>query len=209
MTTDEENDEVKVDDVIPKAVITVAGIVVFVLLGLSISKLVDYCYDRHAISDDASDISDYTKELLKAQLMLAFTKKDKKKLTSEEVTSKYIKIWRAKVARNKVRRLKREISMAEQRGTYRPGSSHPNRNRSISTVTMVNEKASRPPSARTNKLTSKTSRPPSARTTKLSSVAPMQDDRKGSSRPISAGLKSRPVSAKSFKFTARGADKRS
>ena len=81
--------------------ITVAGIVVFVLLGLSISKLVDYCYDRHAISDDASDISDYTKELLKAQLMLAFTKssKDKKKLSTEEITSKYVKIWRAKVAR--------------------------------------------------------------------------------------------------------------
>ena len=180
--------------------ITVAGIVVFVLLGLSISKLVDYCYDRHAISDDASDISDYTKELLKAQLMLAFTKssKDKKKLSTEEITSKYVKIWRAKVARNKVRRLKREITMAEERGTYRPGSSHPrgHRARTASTVTIVNEKPSRPPSART----------------KLSSVAPMtagvHGDRKGSSRTISAGLKSRPVSAKSFKFIPR-AGKRS
>ena len=183
---------------IPKAVITVAGMIVFVLLALSIAKLVDYCYDRHAISDDASDISDYTREILKGQLMLAFSKtsnKDKNtKLTTEEVTRKFVKVWRAKVARNKVRRLKKEISMAEERGTFRPGSSHPRGGRTTrtpSSITIVHEK---PPL-----------RPVSARR-KLSSVAPaadVTDSRKGASRPISSGLKSRPVSAKSFKFVPR------
>ena len=190
--------------VIPKAVVTVAGLVVFVLLGISISKLVDYCYDRRAISDDASDISDYTKELLKAQLMLAFTSKKKKKLNAEEVTLKYAKIWRAKVARNKVRRMREEI---QEHGSYRPTSSRPRKQRPktpSASVYYINEIAPNLPGA---------SRPGSAVRKKMSSVAPMptddsQDTRKGASRPISAGLKSRPVSAKSFKFIPR-AGKRS
>ena len=201
----EENDEIKEVEQIPKVVITVAGIVCFVLLGLSISKLVDYCYDRHAISDDASDISDYTKELLKAQLMLAFSRGTKnKKLTTDELTQKYTKIWRAKAARNKARTMKKERTMAEERGTLRPGSSRtragsyskPQRApaAAAATVTTVNEKTTRP-SSRGAKNTA--------------SVAPAPEGKKSFSRPISAGLKSRPTSGRSFyKFVPR-AGKRS
>jgi uncharacterized membrane protein len=59
-----------IDQEYPKAVISLSVLALAILLGFGIAKLADWCYEREAIRDDASDISENTKELLKAQLAL-------------------------------------------------------------------------------------------------------------------------------------------
>ena len=91
---------------VPKAVVTVAGLLIFFTAAFALAKLIDYWHDRRAIRDDASDISDYTKQLLKSQMMMMAFRRGQskgKKLTPKEAALKFGKMWRAKVARNKVR----------------------------------------------------------------------------------------------------------
>ena len=100
---EDENDDV------PKAVVTLAGLLIFFVAAFALAKLIDYCHDRRAIRDDASDISDYTKQLLKSQMMMMAFRRGRskgKKLKPKEAALKFGKMWRAKVARNKARLMK-------------------------------------------------------------------------------------------------------
>ena len=86
------------------------------MLGMLVAKLVEYCHERASISDNASDMSDYTRELLKAQLMLAFNKgKKNKKGKPEDIARKYGKLWFGKMMRNKARRIKAGKEAAENK----------------------------------------------------------------------------------------------
>lgn len=175
------------NDTVPKAVITVAALLAFFIISYSVAKLLEFCYDRRAIRDDASDISDYTKEILKAQMMMLYFNRGRqkgKKLKPEDAARKYAKVWRAKLARNKARRMKTEKeatktveAIAAQKTQKKGGKA------SLSTVNEV------------DKL------PLGATAKKSIASGPKQSvpgsSKKGSSRPISAGLNSRPVSAKS------------
>ncbi|KAK7114782.1 proteoglycan 4-like isoform X2 [Littorina saxatilis] len=89
-------------DATQKALITLGVLGAFILIAVVIAKIVDYCYDQHmAISDDASDISEHTRELIQMRVNAFRTKKkDKtpkaKKKDVSEKQSKIIRIWSAK-----------------------------------------------------------------------------------------------------------------
>ena len=97
------------DIIIPLAVTSVALVAVALVVAMLVGRFAEYINHRQAIRDDASDDSDYTRQLLKAQLLLAFNQSKQKagvKLTAREAARKYSKVWRAKTARNKARRIK-------------------------------------------------------------------------------------------------------
>ena len=62
-----------------KALITVGVLGGAIVVAVIVAKIVDYCYDhRIAISDDDSDISESTRDLIRMRLALtAFKKKPK------------------------------------------------------------------------------------------------------------------------------------
>ena len=62
-----------------KALITVGVLGGAIVVAVIVAKIVDYCYDhRIAISDDDSDISESTRDLIRMRLALtAFKKKTK------------------------------------------------------------------------------------------------------------------------------------
>lgn len=97
-TTSSANDD------LPKAVITLGVLGGALVIGLIIAKLADYCYERSSVRDDASDISEHTKELLRTQLELMRMGKskdrdkfDKIKGEPEEQTTKAMAVWSSKV----------------------------------------------------------------------------------------------------------------
>jgi hypothetical protein len=95
------------EQIIPITTATIALLIVALLIGAIVAKLTEYCLERAIISDNASDMSDYTRELLKAQLVLAFNKGKKgKKDKPEDIARKYGKLWYGKMKRNKARRIK-------------------------------------------------------------------------------------------------------
>lgn len=70
-----------VDDIIPKVIIAIAVIVAAALIGFGLAKLLDYIYDHSQVNDNASDMSENTKQMLKAHLVLQKMKKKKKDVT--------------------------------------------------------------------------------------------------------------------------------
>ncbi|KAK2155062.1 hypothetical protein LSH36_250g02042 [Paralvinella palmiformis] len=92
------------DSNIPVALVTLVVLSVCIIIGLLIAKGVDHCYDRRAIRDDVSDISEFTKELLKAQFLYAFNKKLIGKVKSNETVKQRARrlgrIWAAKARKN-------------------------------------------------------------------------------------------------------------
>ena len=86
------------------------------LIGLGIAKLVDVIHDRQSLRDDASDMSEYTRKLLKARVtVLAFKsaidkEKEDQKRSPEESAKKALRLWSARATRRKKRR-----SLTEQK----------------------------------------------------------------------------------------------
>lgn len=62
-------------DAAPMAVITIAIVAGAILIGVGIAKLFDFIHDRRALRDDASDISEFTKNILRARFVMAFKEK--------------------------------------------------------------------------------------------------------------------------------------
>ena len=89
---------------VPVALVTLAILGVCTMIGFLIAKAVDHCYDRQAIRDDVSDISEFTKELLKAQFLYSFNKKLIGKVKSNETVKQRARrlgrIWVAKARKN-------------------------------------------------------------------------------------------------------------
>ena len=128
------------DVVVPLAVTTIALLVVAGVIGVVVAYLTEHVHNRKTIQDDASDISDYTRQLLKAQMLLFSKSKQKKKLNARELAQKYAKVWRAKTARNKARRLKKSRKDLEK-GATKAGavaSSKPV-NANVATIRVENE----------------------------------------------------------------------
>ncbi len=122
---------------IPIAVITLCVLIFLIAVGFGIAKLVDYCHDRQAIRDDASDVSEYTRELLRAQLFLAFTNKARRKRKRGKETPNEIALrmgleWKARAMAHRARRLRelkeKKLRKEQERanegktGTLRPAA---------------------------------------------------------------------------------------
>ncbi|XP_013411046.1 uncharacterized protein LOC106174170 [Lingula anatina] len=71
-------------DIIPKVIIAIAVIAFAAGIGVGVAKLLDYIYDHSRLNDNASDMSEHTKEMLKTQMILMKMKTKKKKLGDEE-----------------------------------------------------------------------------------------------------------------------------
>ena len=72
----EGNDELRQT----KLIVTLGVLIAAFVLSLVIAKLVDICYDKRAIREDASDISDNTRNLIRARLsVIQFKKREKRK----------------------------------------------------------------------------------------------------------------------------------
>jgi len=109
------NDEKSAED-LPKGAITFAILFAAVVVGLSVAKLIDWCYKNREIRDDTSDMSDHTKDLLRTQLEFMRKGKKKKSLpgndveaggkpgTEEHRASHAINVWSSKVL-NKAKKL--------------------------------------------------------------------------------------------------------
>ncbi|XP_067652248.1 nucleolar protein dao-5-like [Haliotis asinina] len=104
----QDGSSVAMDD-ISKAFVSAAVLVGVGLIAYVVAKLVDYCYDRATINDDASDISEHTRKLIKARIALSHFKKPKSKkkkkkkpMTLKEQrknTTKFLKLWSANAKR--------------------------------------------------------------------------------------------------------------
>nr|KAG5708038.1 hypothetical protein BaRGS_025176 [Batillaria attramentaria] len=99
-----------------KAIITVGVLAGALIIAVIIAKIVDYCYDHHiAINDNASDISEHTRNLIRARLVvskLGNLRRNKQQTEPktdkpEENSRKIIRIWSA--------RAKESRRIAEQR----------------------------------------------------------------------------------------------
>ena len=68
-----------------------------ILIGIVVAKVVDMIHDRQSLRDDASDISEFSRNLLRARFtVLAF--KATKKEPEEEPVSKMARLWAGKAA---------------------------------------------------------------------------------------------------------------
>ena len=91
-------------DVLPKSVITFGGLAAFVLIGLAIAKIADRINDHTELRDDVSDISEHTRDLLKARLALfAFSPaklqgEADRKIKDMHRARKFGRLWMAKAA---------------------------------------------------------------------------------------------------------------
>ena len=100
---------------LPKIVISVGAIGVAVIIGLIVSKIADYCYDRQSLKDDASDMSDHTRQLLKARITVlkfrsALVPKKKKKENPRQRAYRYARFWLQKTrARKRARDIEKGI----------------------------------------------------------------------------------------------------
>ncbi|OWF50147.1 uncharacterized protein LOC110450842 [Mizuhopecten yessoensis] len=83
-------------DASTKLIATVCIIIAAIIISVVVAKIADMCYDRHVLRDDASDVSDHTKGLIRARLaIIQMKKKDKSKKTSRNL----FRIWSAKTRR--------------------------------------------------------------------------------------------------------------
>ena len=106
------------DLTLPRSVLTFILLIAAVLLAVATGKLVEYCVRRRPIGDDVSDISEYTRELLKQQILLTFGRKRKTqgvKQTDDELARKYANKWRETIAKRKVERA-RALKANRQQG---------------------------------------------------------------------------------------------
>ena len=76
-----------------KALITVGVLGGAIVVAVIVAKIVDYCYDhRIAISDDDSDISESTRDLIRMRLALTAFKKKTKPGDKDDVSAKQRKV---------------------------------------------------------------------------------------------------------------------
>ncbi|KAL8559416.1 hypothetical protein ACOMHN_045213 [Nucella lapillus] len=91
-----------------KALITVGVLGGCILVAIVVAKIVDYCYDHHvAISDDASDISEHTRDLIRSRLAVTAFRSKRKAPGDGAPVPDIIRIWSAKA--------KESRKIAEQR----------------------------------------------------------------------------------------------
>ncbi|ESO87918.1 hypothetical protein LOTGIDRAFT_234898 [Lottia gigantea] len=86
-----------------KAFITLGILFGALVISLIVAKIVDFCYDRSTLSDDASDISEHTRKLIRARLaVMAFPKRGEpvNPASKAQRVSRVIRIWSAKSKRN-------------------------------------------------------------------------------------------------------------
>ncbi|CAD5125566.1 DgyrCDS13769 [Dimorphilus gyrociliatus] len=106
-STAKRYDSTSSNDVIPKSVITIAVLAGAILVGVVVAKLVDICHDKRSLRDDASDMSEKTKEFLKggkARLaLMAFqashNKEEPIKPDAQMAAKKMAKIWSTKTSK--------------------------------------------------------------------------------------------------------------
>ena len=99
------------EDVLPKSVITLLGLGSFILIGVLVAKLADRFHDKLALRDDASDVSENTKDLLKTRrAVLTFSTSKIRSVADSrmrdlELARKFCRMWmvRADISRKKKR----------------------------------------------------------------------------------------------------------
>lgn len=92
---------------LPKSVLTFILLIGAVIIAVATGRLVEYCVRRRPIGDDVSDISEYTRELLKQQVLFTFGRaalKKGAKQTADQLARKFANRWRENIARRKVER---------------------------------------------------------------------------------------------------------
>lgn len=77
----------------PKVVITVCIALFAVILAVVIAKLANVCHDKAAIEDDSSDISDNTKQIIKARLSLILLQR---KSRNGSMGQRFFRLWSRK-----------------------------------------------------------------------------------------------------------------
>ncbi|XP_033754879.1 uncharacterized protein LOC117337858 [Pecten maximus] len=76
-----------------KLIATICIVIAAIIISVVVAKIADMCYDRHVLRDDASDISDHTKGLIRARLAIIQMKKKEK---PKKGTMGMLRIWSAK-----------------------------------------------------------------------------------------------------------------
>ncbi|XP_060063130.1 uncharacterized protein LOC132543631 [Ylistrum balloti] len=80
-----------------KLIATVCIVIAAIIISVVVAKIADMCYDRHVLRDDASDISDHTKGLIRARLaIIQMKKKDRPKKNSISM----LQVWSAKAKKS-------------------------------------------------------------------------------------------------------------
>lgn len=77
----------------PKVVITVCIALFAVILAVVIAKLANVCHDKAVIEDDSSDISDNTKQIIKARLALILLQR---KSRNGSMGQRFFRLWSRK-----------------------------------------------------------------------------------------------------------------
>ncbi|XP_046585413.1 uncharacterized protein LOC124292374 [Haliotis rubra] len=119
----QDGSSVAMDD-ISKAFVSAAVLVAVGVIAYVVAKLVDYCYDRATLNDDASDISEHTRKLIRARIALshfkkpkAKKKKKKKPMTLKQQkknTTKFLKLWSTNAKRRGSQRLTDNVINVEE-----------------------------------------------------------------------------------------------
>ncbi|ELU02038.1 hypothetical protein CAPTEDRAFT_186463 [Capitella teleta] len=91
------------------AVITIFVLSLGCVIAIFTAKFFGYLHVRKTLSDDASDISEYTRNILQKQFVMAFGRKRRPKEKPVMIAKRLGKVWRAKAARTTANlRLKKE-----------------------------------------------------------------------------------------------------
>ena len=103
---------------LPKSLITIGVLLAAMILAVIIAKAADACYDRRSIRDDASDISEHTKDLLKLRVAVGKFRPLKKDTldTPEKIqTAKFVAKWNTKAAVKSIKKGKlKELEEGEK-----------------------------------------------------------------------------------------------
>ena len=90
------------EEIYPQSLIAVGVLAGAILIGMGVAKLVDVIHDRQSLRDDASDMSEYTRKLLRARVTISAFKsavekdKEKQPINPEESARKLLRVWSAR-----------------------------------------------------------------------------------------------------------------
>ena len=94
----------------PKSVIALCCLGACLLIGIAVAKFVDRIHDRLSLRDDASDMSDHTRELLKARFAMSFSSLARQEEARDQRerdlmrASKFGRLWMAHAAMGRRKR---------------------------------------------------------------------------------------------------------
>ncbi|KAK6184484.1 hypothetical protein SNE40_006952 [Patella caerulea] len=101
-------------DDISKAFLTVVVLCGALIVSLIVAKIVDYCYDHSTLRDDASDISEHTRKIIRARLAVMKFSRKKKQMSDNQKAKHVIRIWSAKSKRRKLQQVKECVINVEE-----------------------------------------------------------------------------------------------